>query len=489
MNIRISIKVIITLFLLGGLSSKAQLEVNNNGSLALHIDDGLVVHSDGDFANMNTSSLVFESLGEPHLEFDGDFTNGTSATLTAGLGLLDLTGSASQDLDFGGDDLYNLEINNAAGGVFTRAATVSKEVQFTTGDFTTTDANLLTFETGATAAGATDASHVNGPVAKNFNAVTAFTFPVGHGSTYNSIAFTPDGTSATTMKAKYNFSQASDVSSLGTGICKVSQLEYWDFTRTTGSGDGVVTLEWDVESEVTTLGELLVAYWDGTNWQNGAGTASGSSSTGTIPSGSSMTSFNKYTIGANPCNNPLPVELVEFKAVAMNNEAVDVNWVTASEISNDYFVIERSKDGVNFDPVDSVGAYGNGNSFNLQNYGFIDDQPFNGISYYRLRQVDLDTTYSYSNIEVVNFEGLEIISLFPNPTAGEVNIVVKSSESGTLALTVYDAVGKIVKFEEFEITEGNTQISNLINGANGKYFISVIMSDGKYYDYDVILMH
>ena len=262
MKARNSIKVLITLFLLGGLSSKAQLALNNNGSLVLKIDSGLVVHSDGDFANMNTSSLVFESLGEPHLEFDGDFINGTSATLTAGLGLLDLTGSASQDLDFGGDDLYNLEINNAAGGIFTRPATVNNEVQFATGDFTTTDANLLTFETGANAAGATDASHVNGPVAKNFNAVTAFTFPVGHGSTYNSIAFTPDGTSATTMKAKYNFSQASDVSSLGTGICKVSQLEYWDFTRTTGSGDGVVTLEWDVESEVTTLGELLVILGD-----------------------------------------------------------------------------------------------------------------------------------------------------------------------------------------------------------------------------------
>ena len=94
MNIRNSINILITLFLLGGLSSKAQLAVNNNGSLTLKIDDGLVVHSEGDFANMNTSSLVFESSGEPHLEFDGDFTNGTSATLTAGLGLLNLTGSA-----------------------------------------------------------------------------------------------------------------------------------------------------------------------------------------------------------------------------------------------------------------------------------------------------------------------------------------------------------------------------------------------------------
>ncbi len=162
MNLRPSIKFLFALLLLGGTTLNAQLAFNNNGSLTLQIDNGLVVHSDGDVSNLNTSSMVFESAGEPNLEFDGHFTNGTSATLTAGTGLLELTGSASQNLDFGGDDLYNLEINNSAGGVFTRSATVNNEVQFNTGDFTTTDSELLTFETGATAAGASDASHVNG---------------------------------------------------------------------------------------------------------------------------------------------------------------------------------------------------------------------------------------------------------------------------------------------------------------------------------------
>jgi hypothetical protein len=488
MKTRNSIKILITLFVLGGLSSKAQLALNNNGSLALQIDDGLVVHSEGDFANLNTSSLVFESSGEPHLEFDGDFTNGTSATLTAGLGLLDLTGGASQNLDFGGDDLYNLEINNAAGGIFTRAATVNNEVQFTTGDFTTTDSELLIFETSASAVGASDASHVNGPVAKNFSFASVFTFPVGHGSTYNSIAFTPNSGGLTTMKAKYNFSQPSARSSKGAGVCKVSNVEYWDLTRTSGSEDGVVTLEWDTESDVTVLGDLLVAYWDGTNWQDGGGTASGAAGSGTIPTGISMSSFNTYTVGTDPCNNPLPIELVEFKAVPMNNEVVDVNWVTASEINNDYFVIERSKDGFNYAPVDSVKSHGDGNSFDLQNYGYIDKQPFSGVSYYRLRQVDFDQTHSYSNIEVVNFEGLEIITLFPNPSSGDVNIVVKSSEAGTITLTVYDAIGKIVKSEVFQVMEGNTQLGSTLKGASGKYFVSVVTSSGKFYDYDVILM-
>jgi len=488
MNLQPSIKILFALLLIGGTTLKAQLALNNNGSLSLEITNGLVVHSDGDVSNLNTSTLVFESAGEPNLEFDGHFTNGTSATLTAGTGLLELTGSASQNLDFGGDDLYNLEINNAAGGVFTRSATVNNEVQFNTGDFTTTDSELLTFETGATAAGASDASHVNGPVAKNFNSTTAFTFPVGHGSSYNSLTYTPSGAGATTMKAKYNYAQPSDRSSLGAGICKVSNVEYWDFTRTSGSENGTVTLEWDGESDVADLPDLLVAYWDGSNWQDGGGTASGAAGSGTIPSGSAMSTFNKYTLGTNPCDNPLPVELIEFTAKPKNNEAVDVHWVTATEINNDYFVVLRSKDGVNFAPIDSVDAYGTANSTELQNYSLMDYEPYSGTSYYRLKQVDYDGTTSYSSIEIVNFEGVEIITLFPNPSSGEVNITVKSSETGPIIFTVHDALGKIIKSEQFQINEGNNQIGSFINGANGKYFVSIVTSDGKYYDYTVVLM-
>lgn len=480
------------LILLSGLDGIGQLALNNNGGtgLTLQIDNGLVVHSDGDVNNLTGATMAFESAGEPNLEFDGDFTNSTTATLTAGTGLLELTGSASQNLDFGGDDLYNLEINNAAGGVFTRSATVTNEVQFTTGDFTTTDSELLTFETGATAAGASDDSHVNGPVAKNFNSTTKFTFPVGHGSSYNSIAFTPDGTGATTMKATYNFSQPGNRKNKVVDICNVSNVESWDLARTAGTEDGVVTLEWDADSDVSNLTDLRVVYWDGSTWQSGGGTASGAAGSGTIPSGASMSTFNTFTLGSTPCDatNTLPVELVKFSADPVNDETVIIKWTTASEINNDYFVVERSKDGINFTPVDSLDAHGNGNSTDMQNYSYLDENPYSGVSYYRLRQVDKDGTTSYSNIENVNFEGLEIVSLFPNPTNGEININITSSEEETVQLKIYDAIGKLIKSEKFNLIEGNTQIESMLDGTIGKYYISIITSSGKYYDYSVVLI-
>jgi len=476
-------KQLLSILILATFTAHSQINLNNKGpSLPFFIDAGLEVHVDGSVNNIAGATMQFKSTGTAIMEFDEHFSN--SGTLTAGQGLLKLTGSASQNLNFGGDDLYNLEINNSAGGVFTNASSVDKDVTFTLGNFTTTDANLLTFNTGAGATGANDASHVDGPVSKVFNLASPFTFPVGHGSSYNSIAYTPDGTGETTMKAKFNYSQPTDRTSLGTGVCKVSNVEYWDFTRTSGSEDGAVTLEWDGESDVSDLSDLLVAYWDASAsvWQDGAGTASGN----TIPSNGSMTKFNRYTLGSSTCINTLPIELIEFDAVPNANEDVDVSWVTGSEINNDYFVIERSKGGANWIPLDSLP--GAGDSYVELNYAYVDNTPHNGVSYYRLRQVDYDKNYSYSDVKMVKFEGLEIVALFPNPSAGNVNYIIKSSEEGTLIMNVYDAIGKKIQSKKIQITEGLNQVSNEINAAEGKYFISVTMSDGKYYDYDFVLI-
>jgi hypothetical protein len=183
----------------------------------------------------------------------------------------------------------------------------------------------------------------------------------------------------------------------------------------------------------------------------------------------------------------LPVELLEFKATP-NSAAknVDLTWVTTSEINNDYFVIERSTNASDWIPLNSVNGAGNSNA--VLSYHFLDKNPYSGTSYYRLKQRDFDGTISYSHTEVVNFEGLEIISLFPNPSNGEVSISVKSSATGTLELKAYDSLGKLVSNEVFQVNEGVGTINTQINAADGRYFISAMMSNGQFYDYDVIVI-
>src|SRR4051812_27862818 len=95
------------------------------------------------------------------------------------------------------------------------------------------------------------------------------------------------------------------------------------------------------------------------------------------------------------------VELISFKAEKAS-ENVILNWSTASEKNNDYFVVERSTDGIHFEPIGTV--KGNGTS-NQINYYTFEDHSFNsGILYYRLKQVDLDNKYEYSKIKAVNVE-------------------------------------------------------------------------------------
>jgi len=95
----------------------------------------------------------------------------------------------------------------------------------------------------------------------------------------------------------------------------------------------------------------------------------------------------------------VPIELVSFRG-KYNNSMVILNWTTASELNNDYFTIERSKDAVEFQPIKFV--EGAGNSNNILNYEIIDVNPFLGTSYYRLKQTDFNGKYSFSNIVSVN---------------------------------------------------------------------------------------
>jgi hypothetical protein len=207
----------------------------------------------------------------------------------------------------------------------------------------------------------------------------------------------------------------------------------------------------------------------------------------TNPSNSNTYTATQLSTGEIVPTAALPVELLEFKATPNSAaKSVDLLWVTASEINNDYFVIERSTNANDWLPLDSVDGAGNSNA--VLSYHYPDNNPFSGTSYYRLKQVDFNGTTEYSNIEVVNFEGLEIVSLFPNPSNGEVSISIKSSATGTLELKAYDSVGKLVSNEVFQVNEGVSNITTQINAADGRYFISAMMSNGQFYDYDVIVI-
>ncbi len=115
----------------------------------------------------------------------------------------------------------------------------------------------------------------------------------------------------------------------------------------------------------------------------------------------------------------LPVEFLYFEAAA-EHDAVLLNWATATEINNEYFTVEKSRDGIDFHEVTRI--EGAGNSEEVKKYLVVDGSPYHGISYYRIKQTDYDGKFEYSDMEIVDFKSGSGIKLFPNPFSEQITI-------------------------------------------------------------------
>ena len=142
---------------------------------------------------------------------------------------------------------------------------------------------------------------------------------------------------------------------------------------------------------------------------------------------------------------PLPIELLSFEA-NVNDNRVDIKWVTATEINNDFFTVERSVDAKTWEEV--VVTAGAGNSNQVLEYFEVDYDPLTDISYYRLKQTDYNGAFSYSNIVPVKFvidmPGDGTISLYPSPASvGEtVKVEFKNIFEAELLVVLRDIQGK-----------------------------------------------
>jgi PKD-like domain/Metallo-peptidase family M12/Secretion system C-terminal sorting domain len=180
----------------------------------------------------------------------------------------------------------------------------------------------------------------------------------------------------------------------------------------------------------------------------------GSSTNTSITVTVGVTSGNIFVTATNNCGNspmrslfinmsPLPVELLSFAANRFNNN-VHLDWTTASEIDNDFFTLEKSADGLTFEFLAEID--GAGNSASLLNYAFIDENPFKGVSYYRLKQTDFNGDYSYSNIVSVYFEGENKFVIYPNPASSTLTISCENNSPNKII--IYDSSGRIVMMKE-----------------------------------------
>lgn len=172
-------------------------------------------------------------------------------------------------------------------------------------------------------------------------------------------------------------------------------------------------------------------------------------------------------------STPLPVTLLNFEVDCENGFTV-LNWSTASEINNDYFVIEKSTDAINFSPIATV--QGNGNSNTVLSYTYTDETPNYATTYYRLKQVDFDGKFEYFNVVVSTCtadENFNVNQLQLNDNVFGFTINTSSSEKLTVYL--YDYRGRIISQETIVVNKGNNPISlSKPHLSDGIYMLNIV---------------
>jgi hypothetical protein len=383
-----------------------------------------------------------------------------------------------------------LELSNTGttGVTLNQDMTVSGVLTFTEGELVTSSTNILTMAAGSSVASVSDDSFVHGPMEKIGS--TPFTFPVGKDFIYRPITISALSASGT-FRAEYFHADPSSAT-YNTGLRDaalkhVSNGEYWNLNVTSGTPSARVTLSWNTYSgTVNDLTNLRIARWNGSTWKehlNGGTSGSVSPGTGTIitPAGSPVSAFGPFTLASANTNNPLPIVLLDFKATLVDRE-VYVSWTTASEINNDYFILEKTRDAKTFTEVTRV--KGAGTSKETHAYSYIDEKPYAGISYYRLTQVDYDGKTSFSKLIVVDNRGgseTPTLDVFPNPTAGsEINVIVKGiSNTQEVTFELMDLSGRQID-SHLERSGSDGEVASTFNTdslSQGVYLVSVHAGD------------
>jgi len=234
------------------------------------------------------------------------------------------------------------------------------------------------------------------------------------------------------------------LSTLGDGTPSKMVHRFWEVDVENPGVQSALLLRFDTVTEAAAgSGYLNAQRWDNTSsWEYpSAGQLQLSSNTLLV-----VNNFKYGTFGVAKGASPLPMTLISFDAKMNSSKQVDVSWVTASEINNDYFTVQRSSDAYTFESIATVD--GAGNSTATLNYYYMDKNPMRGVSYYRLKQTDYDGTTSYSEIAAVNNAGMGAndVTIFPNPVKDYALISVRSTikDSGEIVFELYDMTGKLV---------------------------------------------
>ncbi len=335
-------------------------------------------------------------------------------------------------------------------------------------------------------------SHIIGKLKRSSNQAATYTFPVSaSGTEWAKAAITTSNGNATEWTVEFIPTNTNANSGLTPGMIDVVTKYYWNISRTgtTPANAGFLELFY---SGITNPGILLpaqakVVHWDGTTWNNLGGTHGGESVTNTLGStggaapGDPITTFSPFALGG--VIGVIPV-LIEYLNGYRNGSLHKLSWkINCNSLPGIYMHLERSADGRNFSEIHSVYA---DNQRCLQPFDFSDQNPLDGMNYYRLKITDIDGKVTYSNIKgLMNKINLpEVNALYPNPARQNSNITLEmfSNKSKDITLTIYDLKGRKIKSTTSQVFAGRNKLQILSPAITaGTYLLIANDTEGTLY--------
>lgn len=245
--------------------------------------------------------------------------------------------------------------------------------------------------------------------------------------------------------------------------------------RVSETGDvGTVSISFDISSAAGTAlgGNLrLLIDRDGDGFADNDVTpiSAGSLANNIITfSGINLQNGDRFTLGNTDITTPLPIELLAFTATA-EPAGVTLRWTTATETNNHFFTVERSKAAEGWEEV--VRIDGAGNSLEKREYEISDGWPYEGVSYYRLKQTDFDGAFTYSSVRRVEVISEEILRVYPNPARSEFNLVTGFALNSN-EISLINLMGQVVPFT-LEFTSDLSVSIKPINPSSGVYILRI----------------
>ena len=412
------------------------------------------------------------------LDLTGDWTNNASSTFlksTNNSGEVIFNSSASQTITgTQTTTFYDLTINNSGTGIILgHNINVEHYLTMTDGDIDLQNDTIALSTTGSLT-GETAANRIKVSDPANHTGTITATRDVSNVTNYNIAGLgmeltTTENLGSTTIIRGHQQQQGS-----GSFSGNYSIFRYYDILPT-NSEETTIRFNY-FEDELNGHSESeLIMYHDIGYWQPISTTTDATNDRVTA----ATNSFSKFTIGSE--SFPLPIELLDFTAKWYNTEQTQslLNWVTASETNNQYFEIQKSKDANNWEQLEIINGAGTSNSVN--NYELIDNEPYNKITYYKLKQTDYNGNYEYSDIISLskNNHTIDIISIYPNPAAHNISFEIITTQDTEVNIFITDNTGKIIFTDRKQLKTGNNLYTiNISRFAAAAYIIKVITKSG-----------